>query len=85
MEQGMQGTEVTPEVKPKYPTISNDDKLALREAQFVVINTQEQAQTAINAAVENLNKVVQYTGQKYGVDPVKTQINKVSLAFVDAL
>ena len=71
------------EITPKYPTLTNDEKLAVREAQFVLINTREQAMQAVQAAEQNLNKAVFAIGQKYGLDPKKTQLNSVTLAFID--
>ena len=41
------------EITPKYPTLTNDEKLAVREAQFVLINTREQAMQAVQAAEQD--------------------------------
>lgn len=71
------------ETKPKYPTLTNDEKLAIREAQFVLTNTREQAMQAVQAAEQNLNKAVFTLGQKYNLNPKKTQLNSQTLEFID--
>jgi len=72
------------EVKPKYPTLTNEEKLAIREAQFVLTNTREQAQAALQAAERNIMAVVESLGKKYNLDAKKTQLNAQTLTFIDA-
>ena len=76
----------TPDGAPtsKYPTLTNDEKLAIREAQFFMTNTQQQAQAAVNAAQENFGRVLAGIGKKYNLDPKTTQLNSQTLEFVDA-
>jgi hypothetical protein len=70
--------------QPKYPTLTNEEKLAVREAQFVRTNTIEQANAAIQAADRNLGTILEALGKKYNLNPKLTQINSVTLEFVDA-
>jgi hypothetical protein len=68
----------------KYPTLTNDERLAIREAQFVLTNTKEQALAAVQAAEKNLLAVVETLGKKYELDPTTTQIDSRTLEFMDA-
>jgi hypothetical protein len=68
----------------QYPTLTNDEKLAVREAQFVRTTTIEQANAAVQAADKNLNQIVFAIGTKYKLDPTKTQLNSQTLEFIDA-
>ena len=72
------------EVKPKYPTLTNEEKLAVREAQFIRTNTIEQANAAVQAADRNLMTVIEALGKKYNLNPKLTQISMGTLEFVDA-
>jgi len=70
-------------VMSKYPKLTNEEKLAVREAQFVRTNIIEQAQVAVQAADRNLGAVIDSLGKKYSINPKVTQINYVTLEFVD--
>ena len=77
-------TVVVNPVVNQYPTLTNEEKLAVREAQFVRTNTIEQANAAVQAADKNLTSIVFALGQKYKLDPTKTQLNSQTLEFIDA-
>lgn len=68
-----------PEVK--YPELSTEEKLVVREAGFVLQSTREQAQRSVEAASKNLMDVVTNLGQKYGVDDKTTLFDLAKLAF----
>jgi hypothetical protein len=64
-----------------YPTLTNDEKLSVREAQYVLITTREQAIAAVNAAEKNVNSTVEQLAKKYSLDVNKTTFNLQTLEF----
>jgi uncharacterized protein YihD (DUF1040 family) len=54
-------------VTPKYKPLSNEQKYAVREAQFQLTNTKEAAQTAIQNANQNLLNIVEKIAQENGL------------------
>ena len=68
----------------KHNPLSNEQKLAVREAQFQLNNTKEAAQSAIQIANQNLINVIEKIGLENGLtkdDKVEFQL--VSLEFID--
>jgi type III secretory pathway component EscU len=70
------------EVTLQYKPLSDDQKLKVREAQFQLNNTKEQAQNAVNSANQNLINVIEQVGLANGLtkeDNVEFQL--VTLEF----
>jgi hypothetical protein len=66
-----------------YPVITESEKLAVRDAQFVRTQTREQAQVAIQNADQRLSNTINQLAQKYRIDPKTSDFNMVTLTFVD--
>jgi hypothetical protein len=66
-----------------YPEITESERLAVREAQFVRTQTREQAQVAVQNADQKLSATINALAQKYKIDPKVTDFNMVTLTFVD--
>lgn len=64
-----------------YQPLTNDEKLSVREAQFVLTNTREQALAAVQAAEKNLLSTVEGLAKKYSLDADKTNFNLGTLTF----
>lgn len=66
---------------PAYPALTTDDKLAIREAQFILTNTREQALAAVQAAEKNLLSMIEHLAKKYNMDANTTNFNLNMLTF----
>jgi len=67
----------------EYPVITDAEKLAVRDAQFVRTQTREQAQVAVQNADQKLSATINALAQKYHIDPKTSDFNMVELKFVD--
>ena len=68
----------------QYKPLTNDQKFAVREAQFQLTNTKEAAQNAINNANQNLMNVIEKIGFEAGLTKDdKVEFNLVTLDFSD--
>jgi hypothetical protein len=65
----------------EYPILTNDERLSVREAQFVLISTREQALAAVQAAEKNLLSTVEGLAKKYSLDADTTNFNLGTLTF----
>jgi hypothetical protein len=66
-----------------YPTLTLEDKFAVREARYVLTNTRDQALAAVQAAERNLMGIAESLGKKYGIDGKKTRLDEDTLEFKD--
>jgi hypothetical protein len=64
-------------------TITDSDRLAIRDAQFVRTQTREQAQVAVRDADQKLSATINALAQKYKIDPRVSDFNMVTLEFMD--
>jgi len=67
----------------KYPVITESERFAVRDAQFVRTQTREQAQVAVQNADQKLSATINALAQKYHIDPKVSDFNMVTLTFVD--
>lgn len=67
----------------KYPVITESERFAVRDAQFVRTQTREQAQVAVQNADQKLSATINALAQKYKIDPKVSDFNMVTLTFVD--
>jgi hypothetical protein len=67
----------------QYPTITDAERLAVRDAQFVRTQTREQAQVAVQNADQKLSATINALAQRYKIDPKVSDFNMVELKFVD--
>lgn len=83
-EETMENEVVADVVTPKYKPLSNEQKYAVRDAQFQLANTKEQAQNAINLANQNLISVIEKIGIEAGLTAAdKVEFQLVTLEFTD--
>jgi hypothetical protein len=73
--------ETNKEVAATYPVLTTEEKLSIREAQFMLVNTHEQALAEVRAAEKNLRSTVEGLAKKYSLDEAKTNFNLGTLAF----
>jgi hypothetical protein len=65
----------------KYPILTNDEKLSVREAQYILTTTREQALAAIQAAEKGLISIVEGLAKKYSLETDTTNFNLQTLTF----
>jgi hypothetical protein len=71
-------------VTPKYKPLSNEQKFAVREAQFQLTNTKEVAQASIQTANQNLLNVVSKIAAENGLtNEDNAEFRLVTMEFVD--
>ena len=71
--------------QPKYKPLSNEQRLAVREAQFQIVALKEQFTNAIKQAEDNLFKIVSAISAENGVSKdAKIKFELSTLRFVDA-
>jgi hypothetical protein len=69
---------------PKYKPLSNEQKYAIREAQFQLTNAKEQAALAVRQAEQNLLTIVEQTAIANGVEKgAKVALQLTTLEFTD--
>lgn len=75
---------VTQQDQPKYKPLTNEQKFAVREAQFQLSNAKEAAQASINTANQNLLRVIEQIGVEAGLTAAdKVEFQLVTLEFTD--
>jgi hypothetical protein len=78
----MENEVVTP--AKQYKPLTTEQKFAVREAQFQLTNTKENAQNAINNANQNLLNVIEKIGFENGLTKDdKVEFHLVTLEFTD--
>jgi|GEM_PF-6396945 hypothetical protein len=68
---------------PKYPEWTEAEKLSVRDAQFGLFQTKEQAEAAIKNASQRLQAAVEAVAKNHAVNPQTTNINLNALCFCD--
>jgi hypothetical protein len=76
-------TETTAKGATVYPELSTEQKLEVRQAQFVLTSTRESAQTAINNAEKALLAVIEKVVTDLKVTPNTAQFNMQTLVLSD--
>jgi hypothetical protein len=65
-----------------YPTLTTEQKLAVRDAQFVLQATKETTAKSVESASQSLLKIVADIAVGYGVNPETTLFRQEDLSFV---
>jgi hypothetical protein len=65
-----------------YPSLTPDQKLTVRDAQFAVMSANEKAQQLVQTAQENLGRVITEIADFHKVNKSTTSFNRETLEFV---
>ena len=67
----------------EYPTLSSEQKLAIREAQFQLTSTRESAQAAVTNAEKAYMAAIEKVATDLKITPNTAQFNVTTLLFSD--